>query len=561
MFAGGYLPVVLRGSCRRVCARLVLPMGLVVCCVAWLAAEPSSNSSDARTASAKDSPQNAQTTGEKALMLQARSRMETSPGSGRYHAVTKELRWDPQKTAIVVCDMWDKHWCEPATERVAEMAPRMNEVINAARERGVLIIHCPSNTMDFYRDHPGRKLAQQAPVVETKIPLKNWCYLDEKNEAPLPIDDKDGGCDCEDTSKSYKAWSKQIDTIEIKNGDAITDSAEAFYLMKQREIDNVIVMGVHTNMCVLGRPFSIRQMVYQGQNVVLMRDMTDSMYSPANRPYVSHFTGTDLVVEHVERHWCPTITSADILGGKPFTFSADKRPHVAIIMAEDEYRTEESLPKFALQELGKEFRVSLIYGSDTDRNDVPGLEALADADLALISVRRRTLPAAQLETIRKFVAAGKPIVGIRTSSHAFALRGNTPAADGTAVWPEFDAEVLGGNYQNHHPEGPQTVLSVAPGAADHEILRGIDPAQFPSHASLYKNTPLQPGAKPLLLGTIPDRPAEPVAWTHASPTGGRVFYTSLGHVKDFEEPQFRRLLANGIRWAAGTKIQSPTPAQ
>ena len=90
-------------------------------------------------------------------------------------------------------------------------------------------------------------------------------------------------------------------------------------------LDNVIVMGVHANMCVLGRPFSIRQMVAQGKNVLLMRDMTDTMYNSEMRPFVNHFRGTDLVVEHVEKYWCPTVLSTDLVGGKPFRFADDKR--------------------------------------------------------------------------------------------------------------------------------------------------------------------------------------------------------------------------------------------
>jgi len=109
------------------------------------------------------------------------------------------------------------------------------------------------------------------------------------------------------------------------DGDAITDSAEAYYLMRQRGIKNLIVMGVHTNMCVLGRPFSIRQMVYQGMNVALMRDLTDTMYNPAMAPFVSHFEGTDLVVGHIERYWCPTLISGDLLDGKAFRFPGDTR--------------------------------------------------------------------------------------------------------------------------------------------------------------------------------------------------------------------------------------------
>ncbi|MDP6443601.1 MAG: hypothetical protein QF805_07385, partial [Pirellulaceae bacterium] len=83
--------------------------------------------------------------------------------------------------------MWNDHYCRNAARRVAEMAPRMNRVISAARQRGVLIIHCPSGCLDKYRDTPQRKLAQQAPVVKTEIPLRSWCHLDAKHEAKLPV--------------------------------------------------------------------------------------------------------------------------------------------------------------------------------------------------------------------------------------------------------------------------------------------------------------------------------------------------------------------------------------
>ena len=79
-------------------------------------------------------------------------------------------------------------------------------------------------------------------------------------------------------------------------------------LLESRGINNVIVLGVHTNMCVLGRPFGLRQLAKNGKNVVLMRDMTDTMYNPARAPFVSHFRGTELIIEHVERYVCPTIT-------------------------------------------------------------------------------------------------------------------------------------------------------------------------------------------------------------------------------------------------------------
>ena len=83
-------------------------------------------------------------------------------------------------------------------------------------------------------------------------------------------------------------------------------------LLEERGIENVMIMGVHTNMCVLGRPFGLRNMARYGKNVVLVRDLTDTMYNPKKRPYVSHDKGTELVVEHIEKHWCPSVLSSEL---------------------------------------------------------------------------------------------------------------------------------------------------------------------------------------------------------------------------------------------------------
>ena len=257
------------------------------------------------------------------LHLNARQRVETAPGE--FTASERTLDWNPRQTAIVICDMWDTHTCPNAASRVGEMAPRVNEFIKAARARGVFIIHSPSGTMDFYTEHPARRLALAAPKVEPPVPLERWCHLDPAAEAPLPIDDSDGGCDCPRTWKKGDPypWTRQNAAIEIAPGDAITDDAAAYYLMRQRGIENVIVCGVHLNMCVLGRPFAIRQLVHQGLHVALIRDLTDTMYNPASAPYVSHFEGTRLMIAHVEKYWCPTITSTALLGGAEFRFKGD----------------------------------------------------------------------------------------------------------------------------------------------------------------------------------------------------------------------------------------------
>lgn len=478
------------------------------------------------------------------LVLHTRSRERISPDRFQWQLVYRTARWDTEKTAIVICDMWDRHWCESATARVAEMAPRMNDLIARARKRGVLIIHCPSGTMEFYRDTPQRKLAQQAPKVEPKVPLRGWCPLDPDREYyRLPIDDSDGGCDTPGC-KPEKTWSRQIDTIEMAPGDAVTDSVEAYYLMRQRGIENVIVMGVHTNMCVLGRPFGIRQLVYQGMRVVLCRDLTDSMYNPQREPHVSHFRGTEMVVEHIEKYWCPTITSSDLLGGAEFTFRDDRRPHVVFLVNEDEYGARATLPAFAqLLRDCFHYRCTSVLGQGG--HDLPGIEALRTADVAVLFVRRRALPSRQMEVLRTYLDSGRPLVALRTASHAFSVRGRPPA--GCEQWPTFDRDVLGCHYHGHGPNQLGANVTVDPAATDHPILANVVPRRWHSRGSIYVVTPIDRQAEVLLVGSVLDT-TQPVAWTRKN-NGARVFYTSLGHRDDFQQPQFQMLLVGAIHWA------------
>jgi hypothetical protein len=183
---------------------------------------------------------------------------------------------------------------------------------------------------------------------------------------------------------------------------------------------------------------------------------------------------------------------------------------------------------------------------------------LSGADLVLVSTRRRALATADLQALRRHLELGRPLVGVRTASHAFAVRDperRDLADQGLAEWPEFDPEVLGGNYHGHHGAGPLTVLAVAAGADGHPALRGVDWAGFRGHGSLYRSGPLAEGAQTLLSGTIPGQPPEPVAWTRRfGPRQARIFYTSLGHPDDFSEMSFMRLLRNGILWALDLDI-------
>jgi nicotinamidase-related amidase/type 1 glutamine amidotransferase len=507
-------------------------------------------------------------------------RLREEMGNGSYAVREKTEQWDPHQTAVIVCDMWDAHHCLNAVRRAEEMAPRMNQVLESARNRGVLILHAPSSCMEAYQGHPARRRAQASPRA-TNLPqdIGEWCRLIPSEEkGQYPIDQSDGGEDDNPVEHEQwhqrlagmgrnpkSPWKAQIQLLKIHEKDAISDSGvEIWNLLEQRGIQNVILMGVHANMCVLGRPFGLRQMVKNGKNVVLMRDLTDTMYNPERWPYVTHFIGTELIIEHIEKFVCPTMTSVDFLGGDPFRFKNDRRS-ILMVIGEEEYQTELTLPVFARQDLEPHgFQVRWVHADSADKNNFPGLaQAVARSDLVLISIRRRTPPNEQLDAIRAHLVAGKPLVGIRTASHAFAVPDQSAAlANGAATWPEFDPEVLGGHYTGHHEVGPEVATAVAPGAERHPILRGVDLLRLLSHGSLYRVAPLSGSTTPLVIGSIPGQSPEPVAWTNSPRLGqSPVFYTSLGHPDDFQNPAFRKLLLNGICWALGIAAPGSPPEQ
>ena len=342
-------------------------------------------------------------------------------------------------------------------------------------------------------------------------------------------------------------WKSQVAAIEIRDEDAISDSGtEIWNLLESRGITNVMLMGVHTNMCVLGRPFGLRNLSRYGKNVVLVRDLTDTMYNSRSWPYVSHHEGTNRIVEHIEKYVCPTITSTDLTGNPAFEFQPDDRPRAVFVIGDDEYKTEKTLPAFAnaeLEPLG--VRCTFVIADPKTPHDFKGIEALNDADLMIVSARRRAPTKEQMATIRKFVDSGKPVVGIRTASHAFDARGKAP--EGHAEWPTFDPDVLGGHYTGHHANEVKPEVEIAKGAESHPILEGVK-TPFTGQGSLYKTSPLAASARPLLTGKISGHPAEPAAWVNLVGTS-RVFYTSLGHPGDFDNASFRRLLRNAVFWA------------
>ena len=132
------------------------------------------------------------------ISVSIQQRIPSDLDEGAFMLVNEVQEWNGQETAIIICDMWDQHWCIGATQRVAEMAPAMNEVVSIARSKGVQIVHAPSDCMKYYRDHPARKLAQKynsKSVAEKLGEGKLECELDQD----WPFEISHGGCD--DTPK------------------------------------------------------------------------------------------------------------------------------------------------------------------------------------------------------------------------------------------------------------------------------------------------------------------------------------------------------------------------
>ncbi len=236
---------------------------------------------------------------------------------------------------------------------------------------------------------------------------------------------------------------------------------------------------------------------------------------------------------------------------------------LCIITGENEYKTAESLAEFAEKEISpRGLKVTYVAAPSMEgATDFSNYEAIKEADVILVSVRRRTPPKPMMDLIRAHVAAGKAVVGIRTASHAFDAK---PADAEHAAWATFDDDVLGGDYQNHYGAKPgvQTIVAIEPANASHPVLTGVTPAEFPVTSSLYKYPKMAETVTVLMRGSFEGQ-SQPVAWVNTA-QNRRVFYTSLGNTNDFQLPAFRRLLSNGILWAARETIPAadakPVPA-
>ena len=295
--------------------------------------------------------------------------------------------------------------------------------------------------------------------------------------------------------------------------------------------------------------------------------------------------------------------SVALAADAPLTFEGQQGPgrgkRVVLISGDEEYRSEEVLPalaKILAQRHG--FTCTVLFAIDRqdgtinpNQNDnIPGLEALDDADLAVFFIRWRNLPDEQMAPIARYVASGRPIIGFRTATHCFKLDGETyaPFTWNSQTWDGgFGRQVLGETWVSHHGKhGKQSTRGlIAPGMENHPILRGVAPDSMWGPTDVYGvKLPLPRDSRPLVLGQVldgmtPDSPPAagavndpmmPVAWVKTyQPTSfaksvraekegaGRVFTCTMMAGEDFASEGLRRLAVNACYWAVGLENEIP----
>ncbi|MGH9626853.1 MAG: ThuA domain-containing protein [Bryobacteraceae bacterium] len=297
--------------------------------------------------------------------------------------------------------------------------------------------------------------------------------------------------------------------------------------------------------------------------------------------------------------WLPLFLTGASAADAGITFEGARGPgsgkHIVLVSGDEEYRSEEALPQLA-RILSKHhgFKCTVLFAIDPkdgtinpNRNDnIPGLEALATADLMILFTRWRNLPDDQMKHIVDYVESGRPIVGMRTATHAFDLKSSDTYSKYTWNSKEWDGgfgrQVLGETWVRHHGQhGKQSTRGVlAKGQENHPVLRGIRDGDIWGPTDVYEvRLPLPGDSRPLVLGQVlegmqaDDAPVEgkqnnpmmPVAWTRsykgAKGKTARVFTTTMGSSQDLLSEGFRRLLVNACYWALGMEGKIPAKSK
>jgi type 1 glutamine amidotransferase len=267
--------------------------------------------------------------------------------------------------------------------------------------------------------------------------------------------------------------------------------------------------------------------------------------------------------------------------------------HIVLVSGDEEYRSEEALPqlgKILAQHHG--FKCTVLFAIDPadgainpdKNNNIPGLEALKSADLMILFTRLRNLPDEQMRHIVEYVDSGRPIIGMRTATHAFNLKSRTYAkysSNSNTEWKGgFGRQILGETWVNHWGRhGRQSTRGIlVKDQKDNPILRGLNDGDIWGPTDVYE-AHLNRDCTPLVLGQVLQgmKPADPplqdkkndpmlpIAWTKtylsASGKTGRVFTTTMGASQDLLSEGLRRLLVNASYWAAGMEDKIPAKSK
>ena len=267
--------------------------------------------------------------------------------------------------------------------------------------------------------------------------------------------------------------------------------------------------------------------------------------------------------------------------------------HIVLVSGDDEYRSEEALPQLG-KILAKRhgFKCTVLFPVAPDgtikpdfQKNIPGLEALGTADLMIMGLRFRDLPDDQMKQIDAYLKKGKPVLGMRTSTHAFRIRGNKAwehygngyRGDKEAWRDGFGRLVLGEKWISHHGRHKKesTRGLIAGGAKDHPVVRGIKDGDIWGPTDVYGvRLPLPGDSKPIVMGQVlvgmnkDDEPLEgkkndpmlPVGWSksYQVPGGekGRAFTTTMGSSTDLVAAGTRRMIVNAAYWLLGLEVPS-----
>jgi hypothetical protein len=289
------------------------------------------------------------------------------------------------------------------------------------------------------------------------------------------------------------------------------------------------------------------------------------------------------------------VGSVAMAAGPGVVFEGSSGPgrgkHIVFVTGDEEYRSEESMPQLAkILALHHGFKCTVLFAINkqtgeidpTTVDNIPGLESLAEADLMVLFTRFRELPDRQMKHIIDYTDSGRPIMGLRTATHAFFYKQHkdSPYAkysfDNAVFRGGYGRQVLGETWIDHygHHQHESTRGLIAEGMQGHPIVRGCQDIWGPS--DVYAITTLHGDCQPLVMGQVllgmspddkpnPNKKLVPVAWiktyTGSGGKAARVFTTTMGHAGDLRSEGFRRLLVNACYWCLGLEEQIPARAK